>query len=111
MGVPTPATSPWTQEFGDNDDLFIRISVEFNEATRALTRITMFRDVGCRWDRILIGLGADGIPDSTDKVIRVDEGTTVLSSTEMRRLRTAGLSTIEDIEALQITATRPPSAR
>ncbi len=104
MAEGRPATSPWIQEFGDNFGMAIRITVEFDQATRRLTRITVFRDEGCQWTRILIGLGDDGAPDSTDKAIPVAAGTDVLTSQEMRRLANAGLDTIEDILALQITA-------
>lgn len=104
MGIPTPATSPWFQEFGDNLGKFINITVTFNESTRAITGITVHRDPGCQWTHILIGLGDDGVPDHSDKSIAVPEGTTVLTAQQLTFLASRGLSTIEDIEGLNITA-------
>ena len=104
--IPVPATSPWVREFGDYQDRVIRITVTFNETTRALTGIAVFRDPDCMFTKILIGLGLDGTPDSSDKAIDVPAGTTVLTAQRMNQLANRGLSTIEDIQALQITAGR-----
>lgn len=106
MGVPTPATSPWVQEFGDYVGLVVRITVTFNETTRLLSGITVFRDAGCQYNKILIGTGADGDPDDTDKVVNVPVGTRSLNATQMVNLANRGLGTIEDITALSITAGR-----
>jgi hypothetical protein len=106
MGTGVPVTSPWVQEFTDYVGRAVRITVTFNEATRAITGITTYRDAGCLFPNILIGLGTDGIPDSTDKAIAVPEGTTILTNQRINQLATRGLSTIEDITALNITAGR-----
>lgn len=106
MGVQTPATSPWVQPFEDYLGRVIRITVVFDVASRAITGITVFRDAACVFTKILIGVGADGIPDNTDKAINVPSGTTVSTAQQLAALAAKGLSTIEDIQALQITAGR-----
>lgn len=106
MGIPTPATSPWVQTFGDYLGRVIRITVTFNETTRAVAGITVFRDAACLFTKILIGRGPDGIPDNTDKAIAVPAGTTVLTPQQLATLASRGLSTIEDFDAFQITAGR-----
>jgi hypothetical protein len=60
----------------------------------------------CLYTKILIGLGGDGTPDSTTRKITVPDGTTVLTPQQLAALAAQGLSTIEDILALQITAGR-----
>jgi hypothetical protein len=96
-GDPTPRTSPWVQIFGDYLNRTIRITVTFDEGTRAITGITVSRDAGCLFSHILIGLGADGVPDSTDKSVAVPFGTTTLTAQQINVLANHGLSTIEDI--------------
>lgn len=105
-GVPGPVmNSPQVQEWPDNDGLKIRISTFFDVTTRAITGITVFKDVGCHWNRIVIGLGTDGTPDSTTRDIAVPNGTTVLTSTQLNRLASRGITTIDEYNSLQITAT------
>lgn len=101
VDVAPPATSPWVWQAPDNFGNIIRITVTFNEATRALTGATVFRDAGCQWNHIYLGLGADGTPDSTAAAFTVPAGT---SSVTTNQLRQRGLDVIEDIQALQITA-------
>lgn len=106
MKAPSPApVSPIVREFPDNAGLVLRISVFFDVTTRALTGITIFRDANCRWNKILVGLGPDGTPDTTTKSVTVPAGTTVLTAGQLNVLANNGLATVEDFLALQITAT------
>lgn len=104
MIPPPPATSPIVREFGDNFGLAIRITIFFDITSRALTGITVFRDAGCQWTQILIGLGEDGSPNSSDKAVNVPAGTTVLTNNQLNVLANRGLATVEDFLGLQITA-------
>lgn len=106
MRVPTPATSPRVQEFSDYVGRVIRITVAFNDVTRVITGVTVFRDADCLFTKILIGSPADGIPDDTDKVVVVPAGTTTLSAGQLAALNAKGISTIEDFQSFQITAGR-----
>jgi hypothetical protein len=101
MADGPPMTSPYVWEAGDYLTRVIRITVTFNNATRALTGATVFRDAACLYQKIYIGTGADGTPDNTDKVIVVPAGS---ASVTAQQLRQRGLDTIEDVLALQITA-------
>lgn len=104
MGVPEPSTSPVVQEFGDYVGKVIRITITFDEVTRVLSGITVYRDATCRWTRILIGVGEDGIPDNSTRTFSVPAGTTVLSGGAMNLVRANGMNTIEEFETFQITA-------
>lgn len=91
----------------DTANLELRIEFTWdNLLTRALLGILVHRDAGCRYTRILVGLGNDGNPANTDKVIDVSglEGDRTVPGQRIDYLLTHGLATIDDILALQVTA-------
>jgi hypothetical protein len=98
---PGVVTSPWVYQASDYKDHVIRITVTFDNTTKVLTGATAFRDATCVYTKIYIGLGTDKSPDSTPHRIAVPAGTTTVSAAQ---LSAVGLSTINDIIALQITA-------
>ncbi len=100
---PLPPSSPVEHRFDDNFGKAITIRINFNNTTRALTSVVVTRDDGCQWSTILVGLGPDGVPDSTDKAFRVPAGVTTVTSGQ---LSARGLNTIEDVRQYQITAGR-----
>lgn len=104
MAKGDPLLSPWVWQALDNEGDAIRITVAFNDTTKAITGITAFRDAACAYTKILIGVGGDGTADATDKVVSVPVGTTVLTQNQLNNLKNKGISTIDDILALQITA-------
>lgn len=104
MGVPSPLHSPVVETFEDYLGRQISITVTFNETTRAITGITAHRDAGCLFTKVLVGVGGDGAPDSTDKAVTVPTGDTTLSAGQLAALASKGLATAEDFDALQITA-------
>jgi hypothetical protein len=91
-----PVQTPWTQSFTDNFGKKIKITINFDNTTRAISGGTIVRDSGCQWTRIYIGT-----PDTTDKVFSVPVGTTNLTANQLSQ---RGLNVIEDVTALQITA-------
>lgn len=95
--------SPWVWESFDFQSNVIRITATFDNVTRVLSGITVFRDAACVYRHLLIGLGVDGTPDTTPRNVVVPAGTTVVP---VSTLNNVGLSTIEDVLALQITAGR-----
>ena len=101
MADPAPITSPYIWEAGDYLSRVIRITITFNNSTRAITGASVFRDVGCLYQTIYIGTGPDGTPNSTDKKLAVPAGTTSISANQLKQV---GLNVIEDVLALQITA-------
>lgn len=96
--------SPYVWDARDNEGDIIRITVAYDNTTKAITGITSFRDVNCAYTRILIGSPADGIPDDTDKIVSVPSGTRNLTAAQLQALATRGVSTITDFMQLQITA-------
>lgn len=99
--TPTPQTSPWGYTATDYQGKILSISVTFNETTRAPIQATISRDVGCRYSKILIGVGADGKPDSTPRTFNVPQGVSTYTAAQ---LHSGGIDTIEDITSRQITA-------
>jgi hypothetical protein len=95
--------SPWVSRFADYQDKAITLTVTFNNTTRSITGGSITRDAGCMFTKILIGLGSDGRPDTTDKVFDVStlEGTQSIGKAPFTA---RGFNTVEDIQALQITA-------
>ena len=97
-----PLQSPFTYDSGiDANGKHITITIPFNNATRAILSGQVVRDNGCLYRKILIGLGADGSPDSTTHSFTVPNGTTNITAGQFSAF---GFDVIEDILALQITA-------
>jgi hypothetical protein len=97
--------SPWRYDSGaDFQGNHVSITINYDNATRALLSATLHRDAGCMYTRIYIGLGADGTPDTATHVFGIgnlsgDRNVTAAG------LAAAGLNVIEDVFALgQITA-------
>jgi hypothetical protein len=97
----SPATSPWVWEASDYQGRAIRITVTFDNTSRALSGATLFRASGCLFGHIYIGTGPDGSPNTTTKSFVVPVGTRTATAAQMA---TVGLNTIEDILSYQITA-------
>lgn len=96
-----PRVSPYVYSSTDHQGKIIRITVNFDNTTRGLIGSVVFRDLACVYRRIYLGRGADGTPNSTDKVFSVPAGTTNITAIQMAGF---GLNVIEDVFALQITA-------
>jgi len=95
--------TPWIWEDADFAGNVIRITVTFDNGTRVINGCTVFRDAACVYRHMLIGLGGDGTPDTSPRNVNVPAGTTVVP---VNALNNQGLTTIEDVLALQITAGR-----
>lgn len=102
MAHGDPLLSPWSASFLDFQGLAVTITVPFNNATRALVDGTVLhRDAGCHYTRIALdnpndaakvkwfACPADGQPD------------TIVTAAQ---LAARGLTTIETVLAVQITA-------
>ena len=103
MAKGDPITSPYIWEQRDINSLVIRGTFSFNDSTRALTGLVVYRDPGCLKTTIYIGVGPDGQPESTGSknTFVVPDGTTNITSNQMK---SRGFNTIEDVLATQITA-------
>lgn len=97
-----PIQTPYTWEAPDYQDNVIRITVNFDNATRALQSADVFRDNNCIYRKIYLGLGPDGTPDSTSHVVNVASGSRHLNAQQLSAA--LGFSTIEEFLDVQITA-------
>jgi len=96
-----PPPNPYVWESRDYTGNVIRISIAFNAGTGALTGATASRDPNCVYRKIYFGVGVDGSPDTTGHVINVASGS---ANVPVGQLHSAGLDTISDVLAGQITA-------
>jgi hypothetical protein len=100
MAKGDPYPSPWMAVFNDNTGLFIRITIPFDNTTKAiLDGGVIHRDPGCRWTRIVWGVPSDG---AAKRSPAVPVGDTAFTAAQV--LAFSGFSTINDILALQVTA-------
>lgn len=101
-GIPV---SPFTYDSGeDAHGRHVTIRINYDNVTRALLGAVLHRDAGCLYNKIYVGVGVDGRPDSTTQVFNIPnlEGDRNISAAG---LAGGGLNVIEDVFALgQITA-------
>jgi hypothetical protein len=93
--------SPWVWEADDYQGNSIIITVTFNNSTRVLSGATVVRQAGCVYGTIFIGVGSDGTPNTAPDQFAVPVGSTRVTANQLKR---NGLTTIENVLALQITA-------
>lgn len=97
MAKGDPITSPWHWEDRDTEGRLISIDCPFDPITRLLLVANVHRDPGCLYTKIVIGVPGSG----TERRFTVPDGDTTIL---VLHLNLAGLMTIEDVLALQITA-------
>jgi hypothetical protein len=90
-------TSPFQTSFADYLGRTVTISITFDNTTLAITNpgLTGNRDVGCLYDRVLIGR-----PDGTLKVFLIPEGAFSLGRAQ---LANQGFNLITDVVNANIT--------
>jgi hypothetical protein len=93
--------NPYTYETTDSEERLFLVSFPWDAGTRALEDATTTRNEGCDFTRLLLGVGPDGVPDSTPMAFDVAEGTNPLTTATMAEV---GVTTIDDVLAQQITA-------
>jgi len=98
---PGVVLSPWVWQSSDFKRKVIRITVSFDNTTKALTGASVFRDATCVYTKVYLGIGADNKVESSPRTFVVPAGTTNLSAA---KLSSVGLNTIDEVLALQITA-------
>ena len=96
----TPA-NPWVWSANDPQGLAVSISIPWNTSNRSLGSATVTRATGCTLGRLYIGLGTVATPDSARNAYAVTVGRGTVSA---HTLAKNGLSTIDNVMALQITA-------
>lgn len=93
-------TSPWVFQCVDRNNVPFKATFNFNTSTRALTSCVVARNAGCLYTQLWLGLGSDGTPNTTVDAFNAPSAITNLGAAT---LATAGLSTIDDVLAIQIT--------
>lgn len=102
--LPNPVVFP----FPDNNDppRYLTISFAWDAATRHITGAVMTRRPGCQWRKVYIDRGADGKPDSTERVFDLGGfcGAAEFSQAELRHPKIR-LVTVDDLRNVeQVTA-------
>lgn len=97
-----PLQTPYVWDSPDYQGNIIRITVNFDNMTRALLSADAYRDDACVYRKIYLGLGAGGVPDNSPHVINVTSGTRHLNTQQLSSA--IGFSTIEEFLNVQITA-------
>jgi hypothetical protein len=95
-----PMTSPWIWESHDYVGLAIRITVNFNDTTMALTSAVIHRDDGCQYTKIVFDVPSDV---KSKRLAAPADGAGDRTYTA-QQLKSQGLNTIDDVFAVQITA-------
>lgn len=103
VGPRTESPAEWSSGL-DTEGREIRIWVHFDPATRAITRVDARRDLGCQWNTVVLGVGAGNSPNTTNKSFPVPEGDSTLPQSRLNQLANRGVATIDQFDALQITA-------
>lgn len=94
-------TTPWVHRCVDKAGVAVTATFAFNTSTRALTSCVVTRGTtACMYTKLWIGKGANGMPDSTTKAFTLSGTSTTITAAT---LTAAGLSTIDNVLANQIT--------
>lgn len=104
LGNPPALVSPWSWQTQDWRGWTLSFSVTFGPLTHLILGISTFKDPDCEFTKIIIGVGPDGTPDTSTKVIPVPAGSNNVLAALLTTLATVGLTTIDNLLAEQITA-------
>jgi hypothetical protein len=96
-----PFLSPWVCEFPDYLGRVVRITTNFNDATRAITNAVIHRDTGCRWTKVVFDDPGDAVKAKRLAAPNDGQGDRTYTGAQ---IAAQGLSTIDQAMALQITA-------
>lgn len=98
-----PVSTPYVYDSGaDWQGRHLTATFSFDNATRALSGLVVHRDPGCRFIAVLIG-DPNGVPTRVPASGKIPEGDTSVTAGQ---LSAVGFNTIEQVLALQITATQ-----
>lgn len=101
MAKGDPLVSPWVWEADDYVGLAIRITVNFNNSTLALQSAVVHRDTGCQYNTIVFDNPTDAQKAKLLAAPVDGAGDKTYTANQMSK---QGLSTINDVLAIQITA-------
>jgi len=93
--------SPWVWDSEDYVGLVIRITVNWNNSTRALQSAVVHRDDGCQYHTIVFDVPSDAVKSKRLAAPADGAGDKTYTANQMKA---QGLNTIDDVLAVQITA-------
>jgi hypothetical protein len=96
-----PLLSPWVSEFRDYLGRVVRITVNFDDATRALTNAVLHRDTGCLWTKVVFDNPGDAVKAKRITAPADGQGDRTYTAAQ---LSAVGYTTIDQAMAVQITA-------
>lgn len=118
MARGEPLVSPYVMAFGDyladpgadvdptKPDHSVRIQVDFDNTTHAITGATVWRSASCLWSHIACGVGTDGRVESSTFVFDLtglNDATRAITASQLSKAPYR-VSTIDQFMASQITA-------
>ena len=101
MAKGDPIQSPWIVQMWDYQHREIRITVTFNNNTRALQNAVVHRDAGCVYTKIVFDDPGDNAKAKRLAAPADGQGDRTYTANQMA---SQGLNTIEDATVIQITA-------
>jgi hypothetical protein len=96
-----PIPSPWVVEFRDYVGKILRITTNFDNTTRALQNAVVHRDPGCVYTKIVFDDPGDNQKAKRLTAPNDAQGDRTYTANQ---LASQGLDTIEEAQAIQITA-------
>lgn len=104
MAHGDPLLSPWVPgPFPDYLGRAIYITVNFNDATRAITNAVVSRDTGCLWTKIVFDVPGDGVKSRRLAAPADGAGSRTYTGTQIAN---QGYATIDALMTVQITCER-----
>lgn len=101
MAKGDPLLSPWLWAAGDYMGRQIAITIPFNDANRAIQSATIHRDDGCMYTKIVLDVPSDQV--KAKRLAAPVDGAGDRTYTK-NQINGQGLTVIEDVLAVQITA-------
>jgi hypothetical protein len=99
--IYAPGASPFVYRVFDPAGYVLRLTVTFNNATRAVHDALVEREPGCSYDVILTGVTNEGFPTVVTRSLEVPEGESLIPQTD---LHSRGIFDVDDLFRLGITA-------
>lgn len=99
--IYAPGASPYVYRVFDPAGYVLRVTFDFNNATREIRDATVEREPGCTYNRLLTGVSDDGLPTAITRSWDVPEGDSMIPAND---LRSRGIYNIDDLFFAGLTA-------
>jgi hypothetical protein len=102
IGNPDPV-SPYVFTVRDYLGRTMSLTVPYDNTTKVINApVTVHRDAGCTYTKVIIDVGADGTPDTSTKTLNV-AGFTGDKTFTVNQVNAIGLVTLADVKAHSLT--------